>query len=104
MPTGWWGAQMANERMMMIGWATPDFHGDAGAGISFLTRLTLLREVNFDTKTMNLVSNPVRRHLALSAVCGRVHGGCQPGTVLSFADVCIFFLSTVSLISVADRC
>ena len=56
---GWWGAQMANERMMMIGWATPDFHGDAGPGIKFLTRLTLLREVNFETKTMNLVSNPV---------------------------------------------
>ena len=56
---GWWGAQMANERMLMIGWATPDFHGDGGPGINFLTRLTLLREVNFDAKTMNLVSNPV---------------------------------------------
>jgi len=49
---------MANERMMAIGWATPDYHGAAGAGINFLTRLTLLREVNYDAKTMNLVSNP----------------------------------------------
>ena len=32
--------------------------GPAGPGISFLTRLTLLREVNFDLKTMDLVSNP----------------------------------------------
>jgi hypothetical protein len=32
--------------MMMIGWATPDFHGDAGKGITFLTRLTGLREVH----------------------------------------------------------
>jgi hypothetical protein len=56
---GWWGGQSANDRMMIIGWATPDYHGDAGKGIGFLTRLTLLREVNFDAKTMDLVSNPV---------------------------------------------
>lgn len=58
---GWWGAQGGaanNHRMMMIGWVR-DFHGDAGPGISFLTRLTLLREVHYDVKTQNLVSNPV---------------------------------------------
>jgi len=57
--SGWFGSQMANDRMLMIGWAMPDFHGDAGKGIDFLTRLTLLREIHFDNKTMNLVSNPV---------------------------------------------
>ena len=44
----WWGASGGtdnNGRMMMIGWATPDFHGAAGKGIEFLTRLTGLREV-----------------------------------------------------------
>jgi hypothetical protein len=56
---GWWGGQMANDRMMVIGWALPDFHGPAGPGIGFLTRLTLLREVNYDAKIQNLVSNPV---------------------------------------------
>ena len=45
--------------MMMLGWATPDFHGDAGKGINFLTRMTLLREVNYDHKLENLVSNPL---------------------------------------------
>merc|ERR1711907_429308 len=54
-----WGGQMANDRMMVIGWALPDFHGPAGPGIDFLTRLTLLREVNYDAKIQNLVSNPV---------------------------------------------
>jgi len=57
----WWGGQGGqgnNNRMMIIGWA-PDYHGDAGPGINFLTRLTLLREVNYDAKLMNLVSNPV---------------------------------------------
>lgn len=56
---GWWGGQMANDRMFMIGWATPDYKGPAGPGIEFLTRLTLLREVNYDLKTNNLVSNPI---------------------------------------------
>ena len=56
---GWWGAQNANDRMLMIGWALGDFNGAAGPGITFLTRLTLLREVNFDAKTNDLVSNPV---------------------------------------------
>ncbi len=45
-----------NGRMMMLGWATPDFHGDAGPGIKFLTRMTLLREVNYDPKLQTLVS------------------------------------------------
>ena len=56
---GWWGTQQANDRMMMIGWALPDYHGAAGPGIKFLTRLTLLREVHYDVKTQNLVSNPL---------------------------------------------
>lgn len=63
---GWWGAQMTHDpegkvkdRMMMIGWATPDYHGPAGPGIDVVTRLTGMREVNFDTKTMNLVANPL---------------------------------------------
>jgi hypothetical protein len=59
--TGWWGAQGGsanNNRMMMIGWV-PDYHGAAGPGIRFLTRLSALREVNWDTKIENLVSNPV---------------------------------------------
>ena len=30
--------------MMMIGWVN-DYHGAAGPGINFLTRLTALREV-----------------------------------------------------------
>jgi len=58
----WWGASGGtdnNGRMMMIGWATPDFKGDAGPGIKFLTRLTGLREVNYEAKTQNLVANPV---------------------------------------------
>ena len=64
---GWWGAQGGaanNDRMMMIGWVR-DYRGDAGPGIQFLTRLTLLREVNWDTKTENLVSNPVPELLKL---------------------------------------
>merc|ERR1719446_198561 len=55
----WWGTQMANDRLMTIGWALGDYKGAAGPGIHFLTRLTLLREVNYDVKTQNLVSNPV---------------------------------------------
>ena len=42
---------------MMIGWATPDFHGDGGKGINFLTRMTGFREVNYDPTLMNLVSS-----------------------------------------------
>merc|ERR1712226_1280517 len=42
----------------MIGWIR-DFRGPAGPGINFLTRLSALREVNWDVKTESLVSNPV---------------------------------------------
>lgn len=57
--SGWWGTQMtSNGRALMIGWAH-DYHGNAGPGITFLTRLTLLREIHFDPVTSNLVSNPV---------------------------------------------
>jgi len=55
---GWFGAQSANERTFMIGWALGDYNGPAGPGITFLTRLTLLREINYDAKLMDLVSNP----------------------------------------------
>ena len=64
---GWWGAQGGaanNNRMMLIGWVS-DFHGDAGPGINFLTRLTILREANWDVKTQSLVSNPVPELLGL---------------------------------------
>lgn len=57
----WWGAQGGdanNNRMMMIGWVR-DWGGPAGPGINALTRLSALREVNWDVKTENLVSNPV---------------------------------------------
>merc|ERR1712232_911318 len=55
----WFGAQMtSNNRLLLIGWATPDFSGNPG-GAYFLSRLTLLREVNYDAKTQNLVVNPV---------------------------------------------
>ena len=57
------GGAANNDRMMMIGWVK-DYYGNAGPGIgepgrAWLTRLTLLREVNWDTKSQNLVSNPV---------------------------------------------
>eukprot|EP00663_Eupelagonemidae_sp_cell21sb_P007446 gene7446-2515_t len=43
------------DRMMTIAWAYPDF----GTYPNLITRLTGLREVNFDPITMNLVANPV---------------------------------------------
>jgi hypothetical protein len=123
----WFGASGGadnNGRMMMIGWATPDFTGDSGPGIGFLTResasvrvgvsvcvgqvqpeaprercvlwsrvfgsrstqaplsplcqlrtrppaatatagMTLVREVNWDVATGNLVSNPLPELTAL---------------------------------------
>lgn len=64
----WFGASGGadnNGRMMMIGWATPDFTADAGPGIGFLTRMTLLREVNWDAATNTLVSNPLPELAAL---------------------------------------
>jgi hypothetical protein len=54
--------------MMMLGWATPDYHGDAGKGIAFLTRMTLLREVNYDHKLQNLVANPLPELKGLATV------------------------------------
>lgn len=106
---GWWGAQTANERMLMIGWALGDYHGPAGPGIDFLTRLTLLREVHFDAKTMNLVSNPVPELAAartgtlaqekgLQLAPGSVHmvGNTSAGAAAS-ADVTVTFkLSSAS--------
>ena len=44
---------------MMVGWAMPDYNGPAGPGITFLTRLTLVREINFDAASGGLVSNPL---------------------------------------------
>ena len=52
----WWGAQGGaanNHRMMMIGWV-----GDYGDPVTHITytRLSALREVNWDVKTQNLVA------------------------------------------------
>ena len=62
----WWGAQGGaanNHRMMMIGWSRDLNHRFRTD--QFTTRLTLLREVNWDVKTQNLVSNPVPELLGL---------------------------------------
>jgi len=71
---GWWGAQSANGRMLMIGWALGDYKGPAGPGITFLTRLTLLREV--------------RRLLAFSSYSSplAVWPSVQPGLACSLAS------------------
>jgi len=100
---GWWGTQMANDRLMTIGWALDDFHGPAGPGIDFLTRLTLLREVHYDAKTENLVSNPVKelvglrngslaseKGVALRPNAPHVLAGTEAGAAAS-ADVVITF-------------
>ena len=58
----WWGASGGadnNGRAMMVGWAMPDYNGPAGPGITFLTRLTLVREINYDAASGGLVSNPL---------------------------------------------
>ena len=61
----WFAAQGGlgpDDRMMVLGWATPDYHGPSGgtSGQSLnLSRLTLLREVHYDAGLGNLVSNPV---------------------------------------------
>jgi len=59
----WWGGQGGadnNGRMMIVGWAMPDYTAHpAGPGINFLTRLTLVREVNYDAALGSLVSNPL---------------------------------------------
>eukprot|EP01052_Picozoa_sp_SAG31_P017056 SAG31_NODE_1152_length_9642_cov_4.124489_7_plen_558_part_00 len=66
--TGTWfaaqgGLGPAQDRMMILGWATPDYHGPSGgthSQVNFnLSRLTLLREVHYDAALGNLVSNPV---------------------------------------------
>jgi hypothetical protein len=101
----WWGGQGGadnNNRMMIVGWAMPDFHGDGGPGIQFLTRLTLLREVHWDAALGTLVSNPVpelaglrngtvasERGLALSAAPHAVAG--TGGGAAASADVVITF-------------
>ena len=54
-----------SEKQRALRAGVADYHGDAGPGIQFLTRLTLLREVNWDTKTQNLVANPVPELLGL---------------------------------------
>ena len=64
----WWGAGGGadnNNRMMIVGWATPDWEGDAGPGVSRVTRLTLVREVNFDAALGTLVANPLPEMEAL---------------------------------------
>ena len=68
----WFGTQVANNRTLMIGWAQPDYGGlpnphckncpmpvPAGPGIELLTRLSLLREIHYEPKTQNLLTNPV---------------------------------------------
>eukprot|EP01051_Picozoa_sp_SAG22_P005954 SAG22_NODE_372_length_11551_cov_20.656741_8_plen_41_part_00 len=40
---------------MMIGWVA-DYGGDGGPGIKALTRLSILREVNWDVRTQSLVA------------------------------------------------
>eukprot|EP01051_Picozoa_sp_SAG22_P007993 SAG22_NODE_585_length_8867_cov_11.509580_7_plen_637_part_00 len=103
---GWWGASGGtdnNGRMMMIGWALPDYHGAAGPGIDFLTRLTMLREVNYEAKTQSLVSNPVpeltglrtgslasEKAVALPANGAHAVAGTSDGKAAS-ADVVITF-------------
>lgn len=101
----WWGASGGtdnNGRMMTIGWATPDYHGPAGPGIDILTRLTLLREVNYDVKIGDLVSNPVPEITKLRAAklasekgvplsANLHHIGGTGGGAASSADVEIIF-------------
>jgi hypothetical protein len=105
---GWWAGQMANDRMMMIGWALDDYNKrdsgfSAGPGIDSLTRLTLLREVSYDITTKNLVSNPVselkglrssvlasEKDVALPAGIAYTVNGTQDGAAAS-ADVILTF-------------
>ena len=48
-----------NGRMMVVGWALPDYKGPAGPGVDAVTRLTLVREVNWDAALGSLVANPL---------------------------------------------
>jgi hypothetical protein len=85
----WWGGQGGsdnNNRMMIVGWAMPDFKGPAGPGINFLTRLTLVREVNFDAELKTLVANPLPELVGLRAAVlaserGVALGGPAPHVV-----------------------
>jgi hypothetical protein len=79
---GWWGAQSANNRTFMIGWALGDYHGPAGAGIDFLTRLTLLREIHYDAKLGDLVSNPTAelRNLRTGTIASETAVALTPAT------------------------
>ena len=81
--------------MMIIGWAMPDFKGEAGPGITFLTRLTLLREVHWDADLQTLVSSPVPelvglRNATVASERGVALGAAPravPGTVEASAVV-----------------
>ena len=78
------------ERAIMIGWAIGNYHGPVGPVIGVLTRLTGLRETNFNQKTMNLVTNPIpelknlrtgsiaiEKSVALSSIPHSVEGSQQ---------------------------
>jgi hypothetical protein len=76
--------------MMIVGWAEPDFHGPAGPGLTFLTRLTLVREVNFDAALGTLVANPLPEMVGLRSgvlasergvALGSVGAGAAPHAV-----------------------
>ena len=113
----WFGGQGGadnNNRMMIVGWAMPDFNGPAGPGITFLTRLTLVREVNFDAELKSLVANPLpelaglrsgvlasERGVALGAAPHAVAG--TGGGAAASADVNITF-SGLSQTSVFGAC
>lgn len=73
--------------MLMIGWALGDYKGPAGPGITFLTRLTLLREVRrllaFSSYSSPLAAWPrVQPGLACSLASSRV----QPGLACNLAS------------------
>jgi hypothetical protein len=89
---GWWGAQMTHDpagevkdRAFMVGWALGDYHGPAGPGINVLTRLTGLREINFDAKTMNLIANPIPelKTLRTGSLASEKAVGLTPGAIHS---------------------
>jgi len=102
----WWGGQGGpdnNNRMMIVGWAMPDYNGPAGPGITFLTRLTLVREVNYDAELKTLVANPLpelvglrsgvlasERGVALGGAAPHVVAGTGAGAAAS-ADVNVTF-------------
>ena len=113
----WFGGQGGadnNNRMMIVGWAMPDYNGPAGPGITFLTRLTLVREVNYDAELKSLVANPLPELAGLrSGVLASERGvalGAAPhvvagtgGGAAASADVNITF-SGLSQSSVFGAC